>query len=124
MSPSPISTSTMTPKETKRAVEADWGAGGSTCGGGRQPAILRCRGGSTVKEFKQLDILVNDAAFRSMWSRFEDLTEERFDRTIKTNLYGYFHMAKAAVPGIEQNSAIVMTRSRPASRATSSCSIR
>ena len=31
-------------------------------------------------------------------SDFEDLTEEHFDRTLKTNLYGYFHMAKAAVP--------------------------
>ena len=29
---------------------------------------------------------------------FEDLTEEHFDRTLKTNLYGYFHMAQAAVP--------------------------
>ena len=42
---------------------------------------------------------------------FEDLTEKHFDRTIKTNLYGYFHMAKAAVPHMEPGSAILMTGS-------------
>ena len=43
--------------------------------------------------------------------RFRDLTEEHFDRTLKTNLYGYFHMAKAAVPHMKEGSAIVMTGS-------------
>ena len=42
---------------------------------------------------------------------FEDLTEAHFDRTLKTNLYGYFHMAKAAVPHMPPGSAIVMTGS-------------
>ena len=42
---------------------------------------------------------------------FEDLTEKHFDRTLKTNLYGYFHMAKAAVPEMKNGSAIVMTGS-------------
>jgi NAD(P)-dependent dehydrogenase (short-subunit alcohol dehydrogenase family) len=42
---------------------------------------------------------------------FVDLTEQHFDRTLKTNLYGYFHMAKAAVPHMEPGSAIVMTGS-------------
>ncbi len=48
---------------------------------------------------------------RSMSSDFEDLTEEHFDRTMKTNLYGYFHMAKAAVPHMKAGSAIVITGS-------------
>jgi NAD(P)-dependent dehydrogenase (short-subunit alcohol dehydrogenase family) len=42
---------------------------------------------------------------------FEELTDEQFDRTIKTNLYGYFYMAKAAVPHLQNGSAIVMTGS-------------
>jgi len=65
----------------------------------------------TVAEFGKLDILVNNAAFQEHASRFEELTEEHFDRTIKTNLYGYFHMAKAAVPHMKAGSAIVMTGS-------------
>lgn len=65
----------------------------------------------TVKEFGRLDILVNNAAFQEHVLDFEDLTEAHFDRTIKTNLYGYFHMAKAAVPRMREGSAIVMTGS-------------
>jgi NAD(P)-dependent dehydrogenase (short-subunit alcohol dehydrogenase family) len=65
----------------------------------------------TIAEFGKLDILVNNAAFQEHASRLEELTEEHFDRTIKTNLYGYFHMAKAAVPHMKAGSAIVMTGS-------------
>ncbi len=63
------------------------------------------------KEFDRLDILVNNAAFQEHVLDFEDLTEAHFDRTLKTNLYGYFHMAKAAVPHMKEGSAIVMTGS-------------
>jgi NAD(P)-dependent dehydrogenase (short-subunit alcohol dehydrogenase family) len=65
----------------------------------------------TVAEFGRLDILVNNAAFQEHINDFEALTDEHFDRTIKTNLYGYFYMAKAAVPHMENGSAIVMTGS-------------
>jgi len=65
----------------------------------------------TVKELGKLDILVNNAAFQEHVNDLEELTEEHFDRTIKTNLYGYFHMAKAAVPHLAPGSAILMTGS-------------
>jgi NAD(P)-dependent dehydrogenase (short-subunit alcohol dehydrogenase family) len=57
------------------------------------------------------DILVNNAAFQLHVSRFEDLTEEHFDRTLKTNLYGYFHMAQAVCPYMKPGSAIINTGS-------------
>ncbi|HWA42873.1 MAG TPA: SDR family oxidoreductase [Hypericibacter adhaerens] len=60
-----------------------------------------------VKELSRLDILVNNAAFQLHTPRFEDLTEEHFDRTLKTNLYGYFHMAQAAVEQMTDGGAIV-----------------
>jgi len=65
----------------------------------------------TVKAFGQLDILVNNAAFQLHVSRFEDLSEEHFDRTLKTNLYGYFHMAQAVIEHMKPGSAIVNTGS-------------
>ena len=65
----------------------------------------------TVDTFGKLDVLINNAAFQLHVSRFEDLTEEHFDRTIKTNLYGYFHMAQAAVARMQPGSAIVNTGS-------------
>src|SRR5436190_2981364 len=51
----------------------------------------------TIKEFGRLDVLVNNAAFQVHTSRFEDLTAKHFDETLKTNLYGYFFLAQAAV---------------------------
>ena len=60
----------------------------------------------TVDEFGKLDILVNNAAFQEHVNSFEELTDEHFDRTIKTNLYGYFFMAKAAVLHLQNGGAI------------------
>jgi NAD(P)-dependent dehydrogenase (short-subunit alcohol dehydrogenase family) len=42
---------------------------------------------------------------------FADLTPEHFDLTLKTNLYGYFFMAKAAVEHMQPSSAIINTGS-------------
>lgn len=60
-----------------------------------------------VEAFGRVDVLVNNAAFQMHVSRFEDLTEAHFDLTIKTNLYGYFHMAQACLPHMKAGSAIV-----------------
>ncbi len=65
----------------------------------------------TVKEFGKLNVLVNNAAFQLHVPTFQDLSEEHFDMTIKTNLYGYFHMAKAAADVMPYGSAIVNTGS-------------
>ena len=65
----------------------------------------------TMKEFGQLDVLVNNAAFQIHVSQFEDLTAKHFDETLKTNLYGYFFMAQAAVKKMKPGSAIINTGS-------------
>jgi NAD(P)-dependent dehydrogenase (short-subunit alcohol dehydrogenase family) len=65
----------------------------------------------TVRELGSIDVLVNNAAFQIHEHDFEDLTAEHFDTTLKTNLYGYFHMAQAAVAQMKPGSAIVNTGS-------------
>ena len=65
----------------------------------------------TLQEFGRLDILVNNAAFQEHAESIEDITLEHFDRTMKTNLYGYFYMAKAALPHLKRGSSIINTGS-------------
>ncbi len=78
----------------------------------------------TVREFGSLDVLVNNAAFQVHTSRFEDLTAEHFDETLKTNLYGYFFMAQAAVKQMKSGCgrSSIPVRS-PVCSATRRCSI-
>jgi hypothetical protein len=98
-------------ENTKLAVEVE----GRRCivlsGDVADPGFCNEAVKKTIKAFGRIDILVNNAAFQQHVPAFEDLTEEHFDRTLKTNLYGYFHMAKAAVPHMKPGSAIVMTGS-------------
>jgi NAD(P)-dependent dehydrogenase (short-subunit alcohol dehydrogenase family) len=97
--------------ETKRAVEAEGRRCITIAGDVANPKFCEAAVKETLKAFGQLDILVNNAAFQEHVLDFLDLTEEHFDRTIKTNLYGYFHMAKAAVPHMKPGSAIINTGS-------------
>ena len=81
-------------EETKRCVEAE----GRRCVliAGRRARTRRSAAGrrATRREFGRLDMLVNNAAFQEHARSLEDLTDERFDETMRTNIYGYFHMAK------------------------------
>jgi NAD(P)-dependent dehydrogenase (short-subunit alcohol dehydrogenase family) len=96
---------------TKEAVEAEGQRCITIAGDVADPKFCAAAVARVVKELGRLDVLVNNAAFQEHVQDFLDLSEEHFDRTLKTNLYGYFHMAKAAVPHLKPGSAIVMTGS-------------
>jgi len=97
--------------ETKRAVEAEGQRAYPMMGDVRDAKVCKKLVEQTVDEFGKLDILVNNAAFQQHQEGLEDVTEEQWDRTFKTNIYGYFYMTKAALPHLEEGSAIVNTGS-------------
>jgi NAD(P)-dependent dehydrogenase (short-subunit alcohol dehydrogenase family) len=68
-----------------------------------------CRGvvERTVTEFGHLDILVNNAAYQQSQKSLEDIDEEQWDTTFRTNIYGYFYITKAALPYMKQGASII-----------------
>jgi NAD(P)-dependent dehydrogenase (short-subunit alcohol dehydrogenase family) len=97
--------------ETRRYVEAE----GQSClllpGDVSDPAFCRRAVDQVLAEFGHIDILVNNAAFQSHAGSLTELSEERFDLTMKTNVYGYFHMAKAVEPHLQRGASIINTGS-------------
>ena len=97
--------------ETETAVIAE----GRRClkipGDVRDPEFCRAAVQQTVDQFGWLDILVNNAAYQNHQESIEDITDDQLDRTFRTNIYGYFYMARAAVAHLKPGSAIVNTGS-------------
>ena len=98
-------------EETKRCIEAE----GRRCillpGDVKDGAYCRSAVDATVREFGKLDVLVNNAAFQEHAESLEDITDERLEETLHTNVIGYFHMAKAALPHLKKGSSIINTGS-------------
>lgn len=97
--------------ETKRHIEHE----GRNCllisGDVRDAGFCRDAVEQVKAHFGHVDILVNNAAFQEHANSLLDLTETRFDMTMKTNIYGYFHMAKAVLPHLQRGAAIINTGS-------------
>ena len=93
------------------AVEAEGRRAIVLKGDAADPAFSEMAVKATLEAFGRLDVVVPNAAFQEHVEALEDLTLEHFDRTLKTNLYGYFHLVKAAVPLMPPGSAIIVTAS-------------
>ncbi|MGI8996889.1 MAG: SDR family oxidoreductase, partial [Pyrinomonadaceae bacterium] len=98
-------------EETERAVETEGRRALLIAGDVTDAQFCRDAVKQTIKEFGQLDVLVNNAAFQQHQKSLEEVTEEQWDQTFKTNIYGYFYMAQAALPHLKRGSAIVNTGS-------------
>ena len=97
--------------DTKAAVEAEGRRAIVLKGDAADPAFSGAAVKATLDAFGRLDVVVPNAAFQEHVEALEDLTLEHFDRTLKTNLYGYFNLVKAAVPHLKAGGSIVMTGS-------------
>ena len=64
-----------------------------------------------VNEFGKLDILVNNAAYQMTHKSIDEISDEEWDHTFRTNIYSMFYLSKAAVPHMKPGSAIVNTAS-------------
>ena len=98
-------------QETKRWVEKE----GRQCllipGDVKDSKFCKEAVEKTVAEFDRLDILVNNAAFQEHANSLADITDERLEETMKTNIFGYFYMARAALQHLKPGASIINTGS-------------
>lgn len=98
-------------EETKHAVEKE----GRSCilisGDVRDPRFCQHAVDRTVRELGGLNVLVNNAAFQEHAASLSDLGDEHLDMTVRTNVYGYIQMARAALPHLQRGDSIICTGS-------------
>jgi len=98
-------------EETRRAVEAE----GRRCllleGDLTDASFCRHVVEETIKALGKLDVLVNNAAYQQSRDSLEEISDEQWDHTFKTNIYAYFRLTKAALPHLKRGASIVNTGS-------------
>ena len=98
-------------RETARHVEA----AGRRCvlvpGDIADAAHCRAVIDRAVREFGRVDVLVNNAAFQRTYQSLDEVPDEEWDYTFRTNIAAMFHLAKAAVPHMRPGSSIINTTS-------------
>lgn len=61
----------------------------------------------TIRDFGRLDVLVNNAAEQHPRDSITEISEAQLERTFRTNIFAYFHLAKAALPHLKSGAAII-----------------
>lgn len=64
-----------------------------------------------VRELGGLDVVINNAGKQQHVEQLEDISDDQFDETFKTNVYAMFWICKAAVPHLQPGSTIINTSS-------------
>lgn len=98
-------------RETVAAIEQEGRVALPISGDLRDAEFSRLAVEQTVAQLGKLDILINNAAYQQHQESLEELSEEQWDQTFKTNIYAYFRMTRAALPHLKKGSAIVNTGS-------------
>lgn len=96
---------------TRDAVANEGGKALLIPGDVRDAAFCESAVQSCVDELGRLDVLVNNAAYQKHREGLHAIDAEQWDRTFRTNIYGYFQMARAAEPHLREGSAIINTGS-------------
>lgn len=97
--------------ETIRHVEAEGARGLAISGDVGDEATCVRAVQETVDRFGRLDILVNNAAEQHVVKDFAEIEAAQIERTFRTNVFGYFLLAREALKRMQKGAAIVNTTS-------------
>lgn len=98
-------------EETKKIVEQEGRRCMLVAGDIGDEAFCQEAVQKVIGEFGKLDILVNNAAEQHIQKSLKDITAEQMERTFRTNVFGMFHLTKAALDHLKPGSAIINTTS-------------
>ncbi|MBB1059847.1 SDR family oxidoreductase [Lysobacter spongiae] len=101
-------------RDTAEAVRAEGRACHLHSGDVKDSRFCKRAVDKAARQLGGLDILVNNAAFQQHVERLEDLGDAQLEETLGTNIAGYFHMARAALPHLGQGASIINTGSETA----------
>jgi NAD(P)-dependent dehydrogenase (short-subunit alcohol dehydrogenase family) len=101
-------------RETVAAIEAEGRRAITIAGDVKDPRFCERAVQRVLQHFGRLDILVNNAAFQEHAEKLEELDEQHLQETLQTNVGGYFHMARAALPHLPRGGCIINTGSETA----------
>lgn len=62
---------------------------------------------TAVEAFGKVDVLVNNAAYQMTRTSLEEIPDDEWEYTFKTNVSAMFHLCKAAVPHMPPGSSII-----------------
>jgi len=93
--------------ETAKHIEAEGQKALLIPGDVKDPKFCKKAIDNTAKKFGRLDILVNNAAYQQHQDSLENISDEQFEKTFRTNIFGYFYMAKAALKHLPKGGSIV-----------------
>jgi len=96
---------------TCRAVEKEGRRCVLIAGDVQDPAFCESAVQQAVQAFGRLDILVNNAAYQQHTDTLPEIDNDKWDRTLRTNITGYFYMARSALPHLKAGAAIINTGS-------------
>ena len=103
-------------EETKRLVESE----NQKCllieGDLKNKKFCKSSVQKTIKEFGQLNIVVNNAALQFPESKIEDITTDHLKETFETNIYSFFYIVQEALQHLKKGDTIINTTSVTAYR--------
>ncbi len=75
------------------------------------PAHCRSLVAKAVEEFGRIDILVNNAAHQDTFNAIDEISDQEWEYTFRTNIHAMFFITKAAVPHMPEGGSIINTTS-------------
>jgi NAD(P)-dependent dehydrogenase (short-subunit alcohol dehydrogenase family) len=96
-------------KETVRLVEAAGRKAVAVAGDIQSKAFCHQLVDQAVRTFGRIDVLVNNAAFQRTHEKLEEIPEDEFDTTFRTNVYATFFLTQAALPKMNPGGVVLNT---------------